>query len=132
MAAVCGISAMFRSHGTDAPREISRFGQEASPFYDAIAKFIRLRYTLLPYIYSLVAAVTRTGAIMMRVLALEFPHDRATHAITDQCLFGPAHHPSFAVATAACTIGYPIATSVATSSGNNLLTVSVGGSAALF
>ena len=46
---------MFRSHGTDVPREIWRFGEEGSPFYDAIAACIRLRYRLLPYIYSLAA-----------------------------------------------------------------------------
>jgi alpha-D-xyloside xylohydrolase len=81
---------MFRSHGTDASREIWRFGDEGSPFYEAIAKFIRLRYSLLPYMYSLFAAVTRSAAMMMRALPLAFPRDPATHEITDQYLFGPA------------------------------------------
>jgi alpha-D-xyloside xylohydrolase len=81
---------MFRSHGTDASREIWRFGEEGSPFYDAIASFIRLRYRLLPYIYSLMANVTQSSVMMMRAVALEFPADKATHAITDQYLFGPA------------------------------------------
>ena len=49
---------MFRSHGTDAAREIWRFGEEGSPFYDTIARYIRLRYRLMPYIYSLAAQVT--------------------------------------------------------------------------
>jgi alpha-D-xyloside xylohydrolase len=81
---------MFRSHGTDAPREIWRFGEEGSPFYDAIAAGIRLRYQLLPYIYSLAASVTFDGLPMVRALALAFPHDRATHNIGDQYLFGPS------------------------------------------
>jgi alpha-D-xyloside xylohydrolase len=79
---------MFRSHGTDVPREIWRFGEEGSPFYDAIATCIRFRYRLLPYIYSLAAAVTRNGVAMVRALALEFPADIRTHAITDEFLFG--------------------------------------------
>ena len=79
---------IFRSHGTDAAREIWRFGEEGSPFYDTIARFIRLRYSLLPYLYSLVALVTREGVMMIRALALEFPNDIMTHAITDQYLFG--------------------------------------------
>jgi alpha-D-xyloside xylohydrolase len=79
---------MFRSHGTDVPREIWRFGEEGSPFYDAIATCIRFRYRLLPYIYSLAAAVTRDGAAMVRALALEFPADIRTHPITDEFLFG--------------------------------------------
>jgi alpha-D-xyloside xylohydrolase len=79
---------MFRSHGTDAAREIWRFGEEGSPFYDAIAAAIRLRYQLLPYIYSLVAGVTFDGSSMIRALGLAFPEDHATYAIGDQYLFG--------------------------------------------
>jgi alpha-D-xyloside xylohydrolase len=81
---------MFRSHGTDVAREIWRFGEEGSRFYDAIAESIRLRYRLLPYIYSLAAAVTFESAAMVRAMALEFPDDRATHGIEDQYLFGPS------------------------------------------
>ncbi len=81
---------MFRSHGTDAAREIWRFGEERTPFYDVIARYIRLRYELMPYIYSLAAAVTREGSPMMRAVALEFPHDSKTHDLLDQYLFGPS------------------------------------------
>jgi len=81
---------MFRSHGTDAAREIWRFGGEGEPFYDAIAKFIRLRYQLIPYIYSLAAQVTQSGRAMLRAVALDFPNDPKTHHLTDQFLFGPA------------------------------------------
>ncbi len=81
---------MFRSHGTDVPREIWRFGEEGSLFYDVIAACIRLRYRLLPYIYSLAAAVTREGVAMVRAVALEFPADIRTHAVADEFLFGPA------------------------------------------
>jgi len=81
---------MFRSHGTDAAREIWRFGEEGTPFYDTIASYIRLRYQLLPYIYSLAAQVTFGSYTIMRSVALEFPDDYATHNITDQYLFGPA------------------------------------------
>ncbi len=81
---------MFRSHGTDAAREIWRFGEEGSPFYDAIARYIRLRYQLMPYIYSLAAQITFGAYTLMRAVALEFPDDFATHNILDQYLFGPA------------------------------------------
>ena len=43
---------MMRSHGADAPREIYQFGKKGDNIYDAIEKFINLRYSLLPYIYS--------------------------------------------------------------------------------
>ncbi|WP_049961157.1 glycoside hydrolase family 31 protein [Pseudacidobacterium ailaaui] len=79
---------VFRSHGTDAAREIWRFGEEGTLFYDVIAEFIRLRYRMMPYLYSLMAQVTLSGSMMMRPLALDFPDDLKTHEITDQYLFG--------------------------------------------
>jgi alpha-D-xyloside xylohydrolase len=79
---------MFRSHGTDAAREIWRFGDEGNRFYDTIAKFIRLRYQLLPYIYSVAAGVAESGLAMLRPLAMEYPQDSATFDLTDQYLFG--------------------------------------------
>jgi alpha-D-xyloside xylohydrolase len=81
---------MCRSHGTDAAREIWRFGEEGTPFYDAIAEFIRLRYRMMPYLYSLMAQVTQNGSPMLRGVALKFPEDTVTHAIADQFLLGAA------------------------------------------
>jgi alpha-D-xyloside xylohydrolase len=80
---------MFRSHGTDAAREVWRFG-EGTVFYETLVRFIRLRYELMPYLYSLVANVTRNSSMMVRALALDFLKDRKTHDITDQFLFGPS------------------------------------------
>ena len=57
---------MFRSHGTDTPREIWRFGEPGDPMYDALAKFLRLRYRLLPYIYSLAGWITQSITRMLR------------------------------------------------------------------
>jgi alpha-D-xyloside xylohydrolase len=81
---------IFRSHGTDAPREIWRFGEKGTPFYDTIANYIRLRYQLIPYIYSLAAQVSLNSYTMVRPLALDFPEDTATFDLTDQYSFGPA------------------------------------------
>ncbi len=81
---------MFRSHGTDTPREIWNFGQPGEPFYDAIEKFIRLRYRLLPYIYSLAGAVWRENASMMRPLLFDFPDDPEAVATSTEFLLGPS------------------------------------------
>jgi len=81
---------MFRSHGTDAPREIWHFGDVGGIFYDTIAKYIRLRYRLIPYIYSVAAQIASGGAALLRAVALEFPQDTVTHDLTDQYLFGPS------------------------------------------
>jgi alpha-D-xyloside xylohydrolase len=80
---------LFRSHGTDAAREIWRFGDEGERFYDTIAKYIRLRYQLMPYIYSVAAGVADSGLAMLRPVAMEFPKDGNTFDLTDQYFFGP-------------------------------------------
>ncbi|MCR5788284.1 MAG: DUF5110 domain-containing protein [Lachnospiraceae bacterium] len=79
---------MFRSHGTDTPREIWHFGREGEPFYDAIAAFIRLRYRLMPYIYSLAGAVRLFHDTMMRSLLFDHAQDEKARTIQDEFMFG--------------------------------------------
>lgn len=79
---------MFRSHGTDTPREIWNFGSEGEPFYDAIARFIKLRYSLMPYIYSLAGSVRLDSGTMMRSLLFDFPEDEKASVISDEFMFG--------------------------------------------
>ncbi len=81
---------MFRSHGTDTPREIWRFGEPGDAFYDALEKFLRLRYRLLPYIYSLAGSVTHENYTLLRALPFDFRSDPATYDVADQYMFGPA------------------------------------------
>jgi alpha-D-xyloside xylohydrolase len=77
---------IFRSHGSETPREIWEMGE----FADILVEYDNLRYRLLPYIYSLAWKVTADGYTMMRGLAMDFPADVRTHAIDDQFMFGPA------------------------------------------
>lgn len=79
---------MMRSHGTNAPREIYQFGEDGDKIYDAIEKYINLRYDLLPYIYSTSWNVTANQSTMMRALMMDFPEDRKVLDINDQYMFG--------------------------------------------
>ena len=79
---------MMRSHGADAPREIYQFGKKGEPVYDAIEKYINLRYSLLPYIYSTSWDVTANQSSMMRPLVMDFQSDKKALNIDDQYLFG--------------------------------------------
>ncbi len=81
---------MFRSHGTDTPREVWRFGEPGDLMYDTLKKFLNLRYRLLPYIYSLVGWTARQSYTMLRALPFDFRHDPATYNCADQFMFGPA------------------------------------------
>ena len=77
---------IFRSHGSETPREIWEFGE----FTNVLIKFDNLRYRLLPYTYSLAWQVTDHGYTIMRGLPMDFPSDEKTYHIDDQFMFGPA------------------------------------------
>lgn len=79
---------MMRSHGTDTPREIYAFGKKGEPVYDAIEKMIRLRYALLPYIYSTSWEVTNSQGSFMRALMMDFASDKMVWDINNQYMFG--------------------------------------------
>ena len=79
---------VFRSHGADAPREIWQFGQKGEPVYDAIEKMIRLRYRLLPYLYSTAWQVTSNNENYLRPLFSDFAQDKKVWNTTDEFMFG--------------------------------------------
>lgn len=79
---------VFRSHGTDVRREIWNFGKPGEMFYDALIAVNRLRYRLLPYIYTCAGAVWHDDATMMRMLAFDFASDDTACEIEDEYLLG--------------------------------------------
>ncbi|KQN34978.1 xylosidase [Pedobacter sp. Leaf41] len=81
-------SPMMRSHGTELPREIWNFGDRGSWCFDAQEKFIKLRYSLLPYIYSTSWDVSKNDGTFMRPMVMDFAADKKTHEMGHQYLFG--------------------------------------------
>jgi alpha-D-xyloside xylohydrolase len=81
---------IFRVHGQAPVREMWQFGGDTSPTYLAELKFDRLRYRLLPYVYSMAGAVTQDDATIMRPLVMDFPSDAAARNVVDEYMFGPA------------------------------------------
>ena len=79
---------VFRSHGADAPREIWQFGKKGEPVYDAIEKQIRLRYRLIPYLYSTAWQVTSNNDSYMRPLFSDFASDKKVWNNNDEFMFG--------------------------------------------
>ena len=79
---------VFRSHGADAPREIWQFGQKGEPIYDAIEQQIRLRYRLIPYLYSMAWQVTSNNDSYLRPLFSDFASDKKVWNMTDEFMFG--------------------------------------------
>ena len=79
---------MMRSHGESSRREIWEFGRRGEPVYDAIEKTIRMRYALLPYIYSTSWQVTSNDDSFMRALVMDFASDRNVWDMPDEFMFG--------------------------------------------
>ncbi len=79
---------IFRSHGTDERREMWLFDEPTHVFYDALKDANRLRYTLIPYIYSLAGKVYLDDYTMMRLLAFDYADDEKACEIKDQFMFG--------------------------------------------
>ena len=99
---------MFRSHGQFPYREIWNIAPEGTPVYDSLVYYDKLRYTLLPYIYTLAGDAYHRDGIIMRGLAMDFPGDAKVRDINDEYLFGPA----FLVAPVIAVQGAPAARSI--------------------
>jgi alpha-D-xyloside xylohydrolase len=80
---------ILRVHGTRNPdeNELWSYGPDAQKI---LVNFDRLRYRMLPYIYSLAWKTTREGYTPMRPLVMDFRSDARAQDIGDQFMFGPA------------------------------------------
>ena len=82
-------SPIFRVHGTrtNDQNELWSYGPEAQKI---LVAYDRLRYRLLPYIYSMAWKVSNESYTPMRALAMDFRTDPRAQNVGDQFLFGPA------------------------------------------
>lgn len=55
-----------------------------------LVEYARLRYRLMPYVYSTAWRVTNEGYTMMRPLAMDFASDSTALGVSDQYMFGPS------------------------------------------
>jgi alpha-D-xyloside xylohydrolase len=76
-----------RAHGLRKATEVWSYGKQAEA---VISKYLRLRYALIPYIYSLGKQTYDTGAPFMRALFMDFPDDPNVSNLGDEYMFGPA------------------------------------------
>ncbi len=79
---------MMRSHGTEVPRELYYYGEAGEPVYDALLGAVKMRYSLLPYIYSLAHEVSADNGTFQRALMMDFKADEAVWNINDEFMFG--------------------------------------------
>jgi len=78
---------IMRTHGSRPENEVWSYGKQAEPILE---KYLRLRYELMPYLYSLGYHAWLTGAPFMRALPLDFPNDPKVTDLRDEYMLGPA------------------------------------------
>jgi len=81
---------LFRSHGQYPYREVFNTAQPSDTAYQSILFYDKLRYRLLPYIYSTAAEAYHQDYTIMRGLVMDFPNDKNVLTINDEYLFGPS------------------------------------------
>jgi len=81
---------LFRVHGEYPYREMFYVAPTDHPAYQSMLYYDKLRYRLMPYIYSLTGMVTHRDYTIMRALVMDFGNDKKVLNIGDQYMFGPA------------------------------------------
>jgi len=76
-----------RIHGQRPATAIWEYGKAAEPI---LADYLRLRYSLMPYLYAMGHGTYETGAPFMRALFMDFPGDQTAATLNDEYMFGPA------------------------------------------
>ena len=81
---------LFRAHGQWPFREVFNIAPESHPAYKSIVAYTKLRYNLMPYIYSLAGMTHFDDYTIMRPMVMDFTSDNYSRDIKDQYMFGPA------------------------------------------
>ena len=89
---------LFRSHGQWPLREIWNIAPDDHPAYKSFVYYDRLRYHLMPYLYSLAGWAHFKDYTLMRALVMDFNGDSDVEDIGNQWMLGPA--------LMACPVGY--------------------------
>jgi len=89
---------LYRAHGQWPLREPWNIAPAGHPAYETILYYDRLRYRLMPYLYSMAGWVHLKDYTMMRGLVMDFNGDKEVENIPDQWMFGPS--------LMACPVGY--------------------------
>ncbi len=89
---------LYRAHGQWPLREVWNIAPDNHPAYKAIVWYDRLRYHMMPYLYSMAGWAHFDDYTLMRALVMDFNGDERVYDIKDQWMFGPS--------LMACPVGY--------------------------
>ena len=89
---------LYRAHGQWPLREVWNIAPDNHPAYKTIVWYDKLRYRMMPYLYSIAAWAHLKDYTLMRGLVMDFNGDKNVENIPDQWMFGPSFM--------ACPVGY--------------------------
>ena len=89
---------LFRAHGQWPLREIWNIAPDNHPAYKSFVYYDKLRYRLMPYLYSMAGWAHFKDYTLMRALVMDFNGDKEVENVGNQWMFGPA--------LMACPVGY--------------------------
>ena len=89
---------LYRAHGQWPLREVWNIAPDNHPAYKTIVWYDKLRYRMMPYLYSIAAWAHLKDYTLMRGLVMDFNRDKNVENIPDQWMFGPSFM--------ACPVGY--------------------------
>lgn len=78
---------LMRNHSTPDSREQELY---LFPQKETFRNFIKIRYALLPYLYTEFVRCAKEGDMLFRPLAFDYPNDRRAKSVEDQLMFGNA------------------------------------------
>ena len=81
---------LYRAHGQWPLREVWNIAPEDHPCYQTIVYYDKLRYRMMPYLYSMAGWAHLKDYTLMRALVMDFQNDERVYDIKDQWMFGPA------------------------------------------
>lgn len=81
---------VFRVHGQFPFREIYNIAPEGHPAYNSMLFYNKLRYRLMPYIYSLAGQTYHNDYTIMRGLVMDYAADTTVNNIKDEYMLGPS------------------------------------------
>ena len=81
---------LFRAHGQFPLREVFNIAPENHAAYKSILYYNKLRYSLMPYIYTLAGMTNYKDYTIMRALVMDYGKDTKVNNISDQFMFGPS------------------------------------------
>ena len=89
---------LYRAHGQWPLREVWNIAPDNHPAYKTIVWYDKLRYRMMPYLYSIAAWAHLKDYTLMRGLVMDFNGDKNVENIPDQWMFGPSFM--------ACPVGF--------------------------